>query len=116
MRRFQAPVTIEGIGTLKDGGLSIRLHSQELSANDTLTLLGFKNSFGYMLFQEQEFKDDEELKLEAIRKDTQGKSPSQRMRAVIFKLWEQGGRQGNFDTYYGEVSERIINQLKDKLD
>ena len=115
-RRFQVPATIEGIGTLKDGGLSIRLHSQELSGEDTLLLLGYKNSFGYMLFQEQGFKDDEDLKLEAIRKDTQGKSPSQRMRAVIYKLWEQGGRQGSFDTYYGEYMEKILNQVKEKLD
>ncbi len=86
-----------------------------MSDTEALVLLGFKNGFGHFLFQEEEFKSDEELKLEAIRKDTQGKSPSQRMRNVIYCLWEQAGAPGVFDTYYGKKMEQMINQLKDKL-
>lgn len=113
-RRFQVPATLEGVSTLKDGGASVRFHTQELTDDDKVTLFGFSNAFGYMLFAEQPINEDE-LKLELIRKDTAGKSPSQRIRGVIFRIWEQNGKSGNFETYYGETMERIINQLKEKL-
>lgn len=114
-KRFQVAATLEGISTLKDGGASVRFHTQELNNDDKSILFDFANSFGHLLFSANEVKEDE-LKLEAIRKDTVGKSPSQRMRAVIFKLWEQNGRKGDFDTYYGTLMESLLNQLKEKLE
>lgn len=44
------------------------------------------------------------------------KSPSQRLRAVIFLLWQQGKQDVDQDEYYEIVMERIINQLKEKLE
>lgn len=48
------------------------------------------------------------------------KTPSQRLRAVIYRLWEQSGKQGgrpklDQDEYYEIIMEKLIEQLKSKL-
>ena len=43
------------------------------------------------------------------------KSPSQRLRAVLFLLWEQQGSWGDFDTWYKAKIEEIIEHFKGKL-
>ena len=43
------------------------------------------------------------------------KTPSQKMRAVIFRLWEQSGKKVDQDEYYEIVMEKLIEQLKSKL-
>lgn len=43
------------------------------------------------------------------------KSPSQRLRAVIFRLWEQSNKDVDQDEYYEIVMEKIIDQMKSKL-
>jgi len=114
-KRFQVAATLEGISTLKDGGASVRFHTQELSNDDKTTLFDFANAFGHLLFSSNPI-NEKELKLEAVRKDTRGKSPSQRQRNVIFRLWEQSNSNTDFDTYYDQVMESVINQLKEKLE
>lgn len=42
-------------------------------------------------------------------------SPSQRLRSVIFLLWENTDRKLDFDTYYLKIMESIIEQMKGKL-
>lgn len=43
------------------------------------------------------------------------KTQSQKMRAVIFILWEQKGSKGNFEDFYFRYTELIINKIKEKL-
>lgn len=44
------------------------------------------------------------------------KTQSQRLRAVLFRQWEQWGSVGEFDTFYRNEMKRIIDQEKDKLE
>lgn len=43
------------------------------------------------------------------------KSPSQRLRAVIFRLWEQSKREVDQDEYYEIIMEKLIEQMKSRL-
>lgn len=46
-----------------------------------------------------------------------GKTPSQRLRAVMFIWWEQLGRpHGDFELFYRMKMEGIIRKVKDRLD
>lgn len=112
---IQVPATLEGVSTLKDGGVSVRLHTQELNASEKSTMFDQQGKFGWLLFAEQEF-DESELELENIRKDVGGKTPAQRQRAVLYILYQQSGQlDKTFDQFYGEYMERHINHLKAKL-
>lgn len=45
-----------------------------------------------------------------------GKSPSQRLRSVLFILWEQKGRpQADFEIFYRMKMEDLINVIKNML-
>ena len=43
------------------------------------------------------------------------KSQSQRLRNVLYKVWQQDG-EGEFKEYYRHQTERIIEHFKNKLD
>ncbi len=45
-----------------------------------------------------------------------GKTASQRLRAAIYVLWDQQGKQGEFATFYTSKMEKIIDFVKDKLE
>ena len=69
---------------------------------------------GWLLFSpntiQEENIPDEKAELD------EGKSPSKRLRSVLFILWKQRGKQGDFETYYRAQIERLIDQIKEKLE
>lgn len=112
---IQVAATIEGVSTLKDGGLSVRMHTQELSTAEKTVVLDYQGKFGHFLFAEQEF-NEEELELDAIRKDVGGKSPSQRLRSVLYVAYkDKGDTSLSFEQYYGQQMERFIDRVKSTL-
>ena len=48
--------------------------------------------------------------------ELEGKSKSQRLRSVIYILWTQQGEPGEFRDFYSNYMEKIIENIKDKLD
>ncbi len=112
---IQVPAILEGISLLKDGGVSVRYHTNELTPSEKTELSKYFQQFGWMLFSPQEF-DSDELELENIRKDTGGKTPSQRLRAVLYVAYEQSGRTDKtFEQFYSEKMEQFINRVKGAL-
>lgn len=113
MNAIKAPAILEGISTLKDGGLSMRFHTNELNDEDSVITMGFRGKFGWLLFSEQE---DIEAPTDLIRRDTGGKTPSQRLRAVLYIKYQQSGRIDiTFEHYYAQEMEKFINHIKDQL-
>jgi hypothetical protein len=43
------------------------------------------------------------------------KTPGARLHAVLYVLWNQKGAQGNFNDFYIQQMENIINSIKEKL-
>lgn len=116
MKGFQVPAALEGVSFLKDGGVSVRFHTHELEVSEKTAISDFYQQFGWLLFTAEE-QDVNSLELEQIRKDTGGKSPSQRLRAVLYVAYQQSGQSDKtFDQYYGEKMEQFITHIKAKLD
>jgi hypothetical protein len=44
------------------------------------------------------------------------KSPSQRLRDVLYVLWEHRGSKGDFEQFYIASIEKVINRIKEELD
>lgn len=109
---FQVPAVVEGVSPLKDGGMSLRFHTQEIKERDKVKLMGFYQQFGYLQFSNTPVKN--------IPKDTPireagAKTPSQRMRAVMFVYWKQHHSDIDFDVWYAQRVEQIINKYKEQL-
>lgn len=74
---------------------------------------------GWLVFLAEERPIDalDVVALPPVQWEEEGnKSPSQRMRAVIWRLWEKNGKQGEFDEYYKSKMNKLIEVLKEKLD
>ena len=81
MKPLQIPATLEGINALKAGDMSIRFHSQEMSAEQALVLLQYRGEFGWLLFKPEELKDEESPKDEP---EHESKTPQHRLRERMF--------------------------------
>lgn len=115
-KTFQIPAILEGITALKDGGLSIRFHTNEASDDDKLATMKFFQCFGWLLFSEEE-QDADTLILEQVRKETGGKTPAQRLRATIFVAYQQSGHNDlTFEQFYARRMEQHINFEKQNLE
>lgn len=112
--KITLPVTIEQIATRVDNTIKIVIATQDLPPEDAVILFQLKGSLGYMMFS-KEFETempDNLPKPQAM----EGKTPSQRLRGVIFKVWEtQTDKSKQFDNFYNEQVEKIIDRYKEKL-
>jgi len=64
---------------------------------------------GQLTQQEVDELDNVDIELE-------GKTKSQRLRAVLFIEWKQNGEQGEFKDFYADRMEKIIQHYKDRLE
>lgn len=46
--------------------------------------------------------------------EVEGKTKSERLRNVLYRLWEQEG-EGDFNSFYSSKMEKLIEQIKDRL-
>lgn len=102
-------------------GRSARLviETQELddmTAGQLVNLAG-KQSYCYIGIKEEDFSPQDREALDEIRADYEmrGKTPAQRLRGVLYHVWQQAGTDGNFNDYYAREMERIIEHYKQKL-
>lgn len=51
-----------------------------------------------------------------IQTDLETKTPSQRLRGVIYVYYSQKGIKEDFDTFYRNQMEKIIDKIKSYLD
>ena len=102
-----------GFSSRNDGSAGLRFATQELSPEEFADLKKALNNFGWLLFQENSFKLDDLPKEEAEEKN---KTPSKRLRAVLHVLWQQEGKPGEFESFYRDRMEKLIDWVKGKLD
>lgn len=110
---FQVPAVLEGTNPLKDGGMSLRFHTQELSSEEKLEIIKLFQTFGFILFRANRFTDSDVPKDDASDRQ---KTPSQRFRAVVFVMWKQKGSEGDFEQFYNRKMEYIISEYKKRLE
>jgi len=109
--------TVESLGTRQDGTIKINFGTQEMESEDAGKLFHFRNKYCKLLLTDDNITDFEAnlVSAEAIT-GTKKKSSSQRLRAVLYRLFEQTGLQIDFEDYYRTELERIIEHFKGKLD
>jgi hypothetical protein len=67
------------------------------------------------LFHEIVKEEDVKLPTEKADPSVGQKTPSQRLRAVLYRLWQQSSGGVDFESFYRMRLESIIDQVKDKL-
>lgn len=97
---------IDKVSTLKDWSVRISLVTRALSPTQMAELFFWVNK--------------EILAINIDEWNKHDKSPSQRLREVLYRLFEKSNDQerynNEFELFYRAKLERIIEQLKEKLD
>ena len=120
---------IDKVSTLADGSLRIFVGTPELSRETMVNVFNLIKQPGYVLISTSAIN---QVQIDAVEKATTNaefseKTPSQRMRGVLYKLWEKtqpktmNGDSGemeyvDFDLFYKRQMNKIIDHFKTKLD
>lgn len=111
---------VESVATRKDRTIKLTLGTQELKPSDAGELFGLQNSLVSVGIKTSELTQSEiellkESKIE-IDDIPDSKSASQRLRNVLYRLWEQSdGGYSDFNLFYLNRMERMIEHFKEKL-
>lgn len=100
----------------KDGTATLSFTSgQEISDDQTIYLLnaGRKDELGWLIWSPNKFQTEDLPKEQA---EENQKTSAQRLRATLFVLWKQRGEKGDFEVFYREYMEKLIDFVKGKLE
>lgn len=115
---FLLPAQIEGIASRKDKTVRVTFGTQELSPNDAASLFNLNQKFCFIGIKEESFQSYEVEALDTLKADLDtNKTPSQRLRNILFRNYEQNNEgYQDFTTYYLAKMEKICDHYKSKLD
>lgn len=113
MKALTCPVILTGAATRSDGSLSLRFSTPELSPDEKVAFMEIQNTNLKLLLQPV---DNEPAELKEVKGQFDTKTPSQRLRAVLYILWKQADGTGEFEDFYKRRIEDIINSVKRKLE
>lgn len=111
------PASLKKVSSRADRTYDLTFSTRELSGEEAAFLLDEVLSEGWLMYA----KNTESLSNEVLPESNadsgvNAKSPSQRLRSVIYILWKQKGQKGDYDAFYNSVMEQLIESIKDKLE
>ena len=112
--------TLDGVSRKADKSLSLRLATTSEQTSAQLAELDVLHQRTVLVALKEEgtpFLDSELKDLDNVDLDLEDatKTPSKRLRNVLYRFWEVG-QQGEFKDFYKTEMERIITHYKGKLD
>lgn len=114
---LQIPATIESINSRVDGTWSLKIGTQELDEENARAVIGLNRKLGYFIFKENPLEEADLIDIPESTPEFKGdKTPGQRLRGVLYVLWEQTKATKTFDEFYRQKMENIIQWAKEKLD
>ena len=110
------PVIVESIKSLKDGSVSVNIHTQELSPGKAAELFALRNMVCYSYFSSRQIENSEKSIINSMEPELKGKTPGQRLRAVMYLKYKQDAEgYKDSDSYYIGKMEAIIEHYKGDL-
>lgn len=118
MNGILLPAMVTSIRSLKDGSVSVCLETQELSPMKAGEIFSLRGKLIAAYLSPKETIPQRELdQIDSVDVDLPGKTKSQRVRNVLYRIWELSpDGHKTFESYYNFVMERHINELKTALD
>lgn len=108
---------VEKISTRADGTLAVGLGTPELSPAVVAELFSYRKKVIACYLSPKEIIDQKEIdQVDKLNPEFGGKTQSQRLRNVLFKLFDQNDEgHKTFDSFYQYHTEVIIDHLKKKI-
>lgn len=109
-------VQVTKISTLVDGSVSLSLNTQELSPGKVAELFALRKMICYTYFSAKQIQSTEKTIIDSMEPEMKGKTPAQRLRNVLFRMWEQDSEgYKDSDSHYRAKMESIIETYKGNL-
>ena len=108
-----------GYRSRKDKTYALNFETNELTPSQVAEIAEYVNGFVFLAFKSVPFVKSELDTLDSIEVDYNdtGKTPSQRLRGVLYRNYEKEPEGfDSFTTYYQHHMEKITNHYKTKLD
>jgi hypothetical protein len=119
MKTFQLPSQLAGYRSIADGTLKLTFETGELSPEQMANVHYSLNKVGFLAFAPDPFATHELEEIDKIKVEFTdlGKPPSQRLRAVLYRLWQQTPEGYKaFPDFYNSKMETLIEHFKNKLE
>lgn len=115
--KVQIPAVITKVETLADRTVKLTvLASREMSAEDTSKLFSLVHNEGWAVFSPTNDITEADIPDEKPDNMLGQKTQAQRLRGVIYRIWEQKGKPGDNETFYRTYMERLIEREKSNLE
>jgi hypothetical protein len=118
MKTYQIPAVLMRFSSMSDKGLRLTFETREMTPEMSANIQWSFQKAGVLAFSPDPFATHELEEIDKIKvefTDT-GKPPSQRLRAVLYRLWEQKPEGYKiFNDFYNAKMEVLIEHFKDKL-
>ena len=118
MSNILKQVTFDRANRKKDRSISLTfITTLEQTPKEFMDIDTLLSDLGTLYFKSGGSLSKKELDtLNSVKIETEGKSKSQRLRAVLFVYWKQLNNEETFADYYSRQMETIIEHFKIKLD
>lgn len=113
MKALRTDAQLTSATTRADGSLGLRFATPEMTSVEKAAVFELQNKNVVLFIQ----PTDEPDEIVEVKGQFEEKSPSQRLRAVLFLLWRQGDASEvcDFSQFYRNRIEAVIEQVKSKL-
>lgn len=112
IKAIKTQLYIGNVKTTKDGGIGTHITTPELNRQQKLVWLDMSNTLVEALLEPQGGSDVTEY----VKTEIDQKTPSQRLRAVFYRFWEQDNQgMDDFEFFYRVKMEKIIDNIKGKI-
>jgi hypothetical protein len=113
---FQVQGYVTKITTMA-AGLRIIFDTMETLSDDARgRLFALYNKPGWMTVNVHQIEAQDVLDLPPVKADPGKKTPSQRLRAVLYRVWQQDGKGfADFEAFYQAQMDKLIEFYKGKL-
>lgn len=108
------PAILAGYNPHPDNTMTFRFRTQELSEEQKLDAITHYQKFGWLGFVDSE--DATDLEIPTTSPVKEGKTPQQRLRAILYVYWKEKGKGETFEQWYEQAIEKYIESIKTKLD
>lgn len=113
MQAIQTQLQINRVTIKKDDSVGFSATTPALTDEQLAAFRQMSKLLVNALFEPQEGSSG----VLKITEPLTGKSPAARLRAVLFVYWKQQGMpQNDFEVYYRLQMEKVIDQIKSKLE
>jgi hypothetical protein len=110
-KAIKTPAIITSLRSKVDGSLGLTVSTPELTPQEKAAFMELQGTNLQAIFEPSE-EPSEELKIE---KDIDVKSPSQRLRSVIYVVYKNTKTDETFSQFYEKMMDRIIEGVKKKF-